>query len=50
MCAQRGVDLEMEDVRGKREEREGKREIGKRNTENEAKRGRSERRAERDRG
>lgn len=50
MCAQRGVDLEMEDVRGKREEREGKREIGKRNTENEAKRGRSARRAERDRG
>lgn len=36
--------------REEREEREGKREIGKRNTENEAKRGRSARRAGRDRG
>lgn len=51
MCAQRGVDSEMEDVRGKKREREKEREKGeKRDTENEAKRGRSARRAGRDRG
>lgn len=47
MCAQRGVDSEMENVReGRRaEKREKEREKGgKRDTENEAKRGRSARR------
>lgn len=49
MCVQRGVDSEMEDVRGKKREKERVK-GGKRDTENEAKRGRSARRAGRDRG